>query len=776
MLTQLDFAEHELYPDILKKIEKKDGAIFIHSENGVILKIEVVSENIIRFRYATEGSFSDDFSYAIDPDFSFPKCNYDLQENEQNVELITSTLVCKIEKEKLSVSLWNKNKELIHKDGKGFFWKKNKEYGGNTVNMGKEYQEGESFFGLGDKTTEQNLYGKTFRNWGSDTYGYEENTDPSYRNISFYYGLHQGMGYGIFFDNSFETRFDFAKGNPKAIFFSASGGEMNYYFIHGPKLLDVCQRYTLLTGRPEMPPLWALGYQQCKWSYHPEKKVREIGATMREHKIPCDAIYIDIDYMDGFRCFTWDKEKFPNPKKMIQDLKEDGFKTVVIIDPGIKIDDNYFVFKDGLKNNVFCKRPGGDYVIGKVWPDDCYFPDYTNPNVRKWWGNLFKEFMAELKIDGVWNDMNEPALFDVKSKTLPLDVRHDYDGHPCSHRKAHNIYGMQMARATYEGIKKINPKKRPLVITRSGYSGLQRFASVWTGDNLATWRHLWLANVQCQRLAISGVSFCGSDVGGFVYHPSPELFYRWIQLGVFHPFFRTHSSGDHGNQEPWSFGNEALELTRNAIELRYRLLPVMYTAFYQYYKKGTPMLKPLVFEEQENPKNAKRNNEFIVGNHILVCPVIEEEVKAQNVYLPKGNWYDYFSNTQLKGGKLHWVNVSKNNIPVLVREGAVVPHFPVMQYVGEKEIKTVELNIYYKNGTEKSDFYFDKGEGYEYENGKFRLSEFTIEGNDHSCIIRQKNEGNYVVSFNYKINLIGFPFKLENNNFYVDADFKEIKL
>ena len=407
---------------------------------------------------------------------------------------------------------------------------------------------------------------------------------------------------------------------------------MNYYFIYGPQMSQVVKAYTNLTGTPELPPMWAMGYHQSKWSYYPESNVRAIAKNFRKMRIPCDAIYLDIDYMDGFRCFTWDKSRFPNPKKMISDLEEKGFKTVVMIDPGIKIDKDYWVYQEAIENDYFCKRADGAFMKGKVWPGECNFPDFTNPQVREWWAELYKEMMSEIGVHAVWNDMNEPAVMEVPTKTAPLDTRHDYDGHPCSHRKAHNVYGMQMVRATYEGIKKYVYPKRPFVITRAAFAGTQRFSSTWTGDNVATWEHLWIANVQAQRMCMSGYSFVGSDIGGFAEQPNGELFARWIQLGVFHPFCRVHSSGDHGDQEPWSFDDEVTNIVRKFIELRYQLLPYLYTMFYRYSKEGVPMLKPLVHFDQEDHQTHFRTDEFIFGEQILICPVHEPNAQGRRMY------------------------------------------------------------------------------------------------------------------------------------------------
>lgn len=782
-------AEKELFPKKIIQSQKEENTFLFESENNVLLKVEIFSDDIIRFRYATDGYFENDFSYAIADEFNFEIKKLKYSEGKKYYKIKTSTLEIKISKLDFRITIFNKEGTIICQDEKGFHWERNESYGGNTVKMSKVAFSDEKYYGLGDKPTQLNLRGQKFENWGSDTYGFEENTDPIYRNIPFYYSHQNHLAYGIFFDNSFKTHFDFAKERRTVTSFWAEGGEMNYYFINGPELLEACKRYTLFTGTPEMPPLWALGYQQCKWSYHPESQVREICRKMREYKIPCDAIYLDIDYMDGYRCFTWDKEKFPNPKKMVKDLEKEGFKTVVIIDPGIKIDRNYSVFNEGMEKGYFCRRQDGPYALGKVWPGDCYFPDFTKAEVREWWAGLYEELIQEIGIKGVWNDMNEPALFEVESKTFPLDVRHDYDGNPCSHRKAHNVYGMQMARASYEGVKKYSHPNRPLIITRSGYAGLQRYSSVWTGDNIASWRHLWVANVQCQRLAISGVSFNGSDVGGFVEHPTPELFYRWVQLAVFHPFFRTHSSGDHGDQEPWSFGGFALDKVRSAIELRYRLLPNIYTAFYQYHKEGIPMLKPLSFIDSDDEKTLGKTDEFMLGDHLLICPILEPKTKERKVYLPQGNWYHYYTNKLEKGKKEIHTKVTSDFIPVFIKAGSVIPHFPIMQYVGEKEIKEVELKIYYKKGELKSIFYHDAGDGQDYKNNDFRLATFSLEGTVNTLMIQQKIKGNYQASFTtYKIHLIGFPsvlnelkvdgeiMEINNGFFIVDSDFGKIEM
>jgi len=748
----------EFYPGNLTAYEWDENILLCRADNKVLLKVQVLSPEIIRIRYATKGYFLNDFSYAIDQKFEIQQCHVSLEETDSSIILITPTIKCRISKHDLKCTFLDLNDYVINKEEKGFHWEYDKTTGNDIVQMTKHVYPSEVYYGLGDKPSDMNLKGRKFENWGTDSYGYEWAADPLYKNIPFYYGLHSGVGYGIFFDNSFRTYFDFGSERENVSSFWAHGGEMNYYFIAGPELLEVNKRYALLTGTHDMPAMWSLGFQQCKWSYYPEEEVRSIAKSMRDYKIPCDAIYLDIDYMDGFRCFTWDSERFPDPKKMVDELREDGFKTVVIIDPGIKIDHEYSVFQEALEKGYFLKRLDGTHAEGKVWPGECYFPDFTNPEVREWWADLYKGLINDVGIAGVWNDMNEPALFEVDAKTMPDDVLFDYDGNTSSHRKAHNVYGMQMARATYEGVKKHGDNKRGLIITRSGYAGLQRYSSIWTGDNISTWQHVSIANIQSQRMAISGVSFSGSDIGGFIGKPTPDMMVRWIQLAIFHPFCRVHSSQNDGDQEPWSFGEEALDLFREAVELRYRMLPYHYTAFYRHHRTGEPILKPLVFIDQKDENVYNRNHEFVCGDHILTTSIHEEKAKEVEVYLPSGEWYDFWSGKVSRGGREIEVELTPSTFPLFIKAGAIIPFYPLQQYVDEILIEEVELKVFYTLGQEASYLYEDAHNGYEYEEGDKRYTTFHYDGTGEQLTITQDVEGGFIPTYkNYKIELVGMP-------------------
>ncbi|QMU65575.1 MAG: DUF4968 domain-containing protein [Flavobacteriaceae bacterium] len=751
------------FPTYIVKYSKDVDSLYFTAKNGVVLQLTIFRDSVLRFRYTTTGKFENDFSYGITKYASRGYNKLEVFEETDHYVITTSKLICKVNKDDMRIDLYDANDgKLINEDELGFHWEENYHFGGNIVKMSKVSYKTESYYGLGDKPVQVGLKGRRFENWATDSYAFGKETDPIYKAIPFYTGIHDNKAYGIFFDNSFRTHFDFAYERRNTTSFWADGGEMNYYFIYGPKMEDVVVSYTDLTGKPHhLPPLWALGFHQCKWSYYPESNVKEVTQKFRKLNIPCDAIYLDIDYMDGFRCFTWNKNRFPDPKRMVKALEDDGFKMVVIIDPGIKIDPEYDVFKEALDKDYFCKRADGPYMKGKVWPGACYFPDFTNAEVRDWWSDLYKELIEDIGVKGVWNDMNEPAVMEVPNKTFPDDVRHDYDGNPCSHRKAHNIYGMQMARATYHGLKKYSYPKRPFVITRSAYSGTQRYTSSWTGDNIATWEHLWIANVQAQRMAMSGFSFVGSDIGGFAEQPQGELFTRWIQLGIFHTFCRVHSSGDHGDQEPWEFGNDITDIVRKFIEIRYQLLPYLYTAFWKYANEGIPVIKSLVLYDQEDIHTHYRSDEFIYGDHILVCPVLEPNAKGRRMYIPRGKWYNFWSDEIVEGGEEMWVDADLDSMPIFIKEGAVIPKYPIQQYVGEKQFDEITLDVYHKTGKESSTLYDDAHDGYDYKKGRYSLRTFKLTGKKTEVILQQHKEGKFDANYT-KFHLVfhNLPFTI----------------
>lgn len=770
----------EYMPNTLAKVAQEAPNRFLwQCENALALRIIVLSEDVLQFRYAVDGNFEREFSYALAPMAASP-VDIQFSEEADAYKITTARLLCFVAKSNLSVRIADrKSGRTICEDAAPFYGASTLMTGLRKLQIRKKAPQNERYYGLGDKSCNLNLRGSKLQNWTTDAFGYGKDTDPLYRSIPFYYALNEGGAYGIFLHNGSRSHFDFDSNREGIASFWAECGEMDYLFINGSKLDEVAVRYLQLTGRAELPPMWALGFHQCRWSYYPESRVREVAQEFRKQQIPCDAIYLDIDYMDGYRCFTWDKEYFPNPKALIADLRKQGFQTVVMIDPGIRVDPDYEVYKSGLEQGHFCRRSSGELMQGPVWPSKCVFPDFTHPAARRWWGLLYGELYKEQGVSGFWNDMNEPAMFKVKHLTFPDSVQHHYDGDPCDHRKAHNIYGLQMSRATHEGLKTLQPDKRPFVLTRATFSGGQRYAAVWTGDNIASWEHLRLANLQCQRLSISGFSMCGTDVGGFVDQPDGELLVRWLQLGIFHGVYRIHSMGNNADgsaevdesavqqaielaradQEPWSFGEPYTLLARQAIELRYRLLPYIYTAFWQNAKTGMPVIRSLAFFDQEDSKTWDREEEFIFGQHLLVAPVLRKSAKIHRVYLPKGEWRHYESGLAVAGARMLRLPVRIDTVPLFVRAGAVIPNHPVRQHTGEL-VTEATLRIYYGEGAD-SEWYEDAGEGYGYAVGEYKLRRFRTVSKD-GFRLSQTQEGQYATNYKHlRLLFFGLPKSIQ---------------
>lgn len=785
--TEIDFADADvskryddvyqvLTPDELHTVRWRDGAYEFVCKNGITLRVQVYAPGIIRFRYAPDGIFPAVLSYALDPEFGPEKVQVVLHEQENEYLLVSERLQVVVSKSGLRVKVYDLDDRILCEDAGGYTARRTIMQGWNLLQIEKKLHKKELMMGLGDKTCGVNLSGKKFENWCSDSYGFGRETDPLYRAVPFYYAVNHGIAYGVFVDNTFKSRFDFGHTDPDTTAIQVEGGILDYYFLYGPGLDDVARAYARLTGKQVLPPMWAIGYHQCRWSYYPYSRVLEIAREFRKQEIPCDAIYLDIDYMDGYRCFTWDKAHFPEPKKMVAELQDIGFKTVVMIDPGIKEDAAYAVYQEGMERDYFIKNGDGTVVKAPVWPGFCAFPDFANPKVRSWWGDLYQDLYGNLGIAGFWNDMNEPAVFHVNHKTLPDHVLHFEETGVSTHKKIHNVYGLLMSQASFEGFRRIQPEKRPFLLTRASFSGGQRYAAVWTGDNFSEWEHLQIANVQCQRLAISGFSFCGTDIGGFAGSCEPELFVRWLQLAIFHPLMRVHSMGHHESgdampveealltdpvlhqtdQEPWSFGEKWTDLAKKAIELRYHLLPCIYTAMWRAAQDGSPVLRHLAFADAHDPKLWEQERDFLFGEHLLVSPVVQPRVQRQGLYLPKGNWY-YFWTGQPASGEI-FVNVMPDQIPFFVREGAVLPVYPVMQHTGEKPIEELTLYVYYKNGVEISHLYEDAGEGYDYQAGVYSLKYFETFGTERRFVLKQSIQGAYIPSYSQlKVYLVGFP-------------------
>ncbi len=685
------------------------------------LNIYIVNQNLIRFRYTNQNDFSTAASYAViyqQPE----KIKFDFKEEKNFFVITTDELIVHIKKNPCRVSIYDKQMNLLNSDEESFGVSFDKD----EVRCHKKLFTDERFFGLGEKANESLIKnGEQYTMWNTDFYGYTGRQEPLYVSIPFFMGLRNHKAYGIFFDNTYKSYFNMGASNNRFYWFGADKGEMDYYFIYGPEFKRVISDYTKLTGRMELPPMWALGYQQSRWSYYPESKVRSIAKSFRSNNIPCDVIYLDIHYMDGYRVFTWDKKRFPDPTKMLSDLKKEGFKVIPIIDPGVKVDSNYFAAKEGLEKNLFVKYPDGVPYQGEVWPSWAYFPDFTKKETRDWWGEKLSALLHQ-GVEGFWNDMNEPAVWG--GGNVPDMVQYYDNGLISNHKKIKNVYALEMAKATRDGLRKYSDQ-RHFILSRAGFAGIQRYAANWTGDNVSSEEHLRLACVMPQNVGLSGQPFIGSDVGGFMGgEPTNEMYIRWMQLGAFTPFFRVHSALDTRAREPFAFNETVEEYSREAIQLRYKLLPFWYNEFYAAAQTGLPIMRSMFinYQNDENCYSRDAQYQFMIGENLLVAPVVVSTETTKKLYLPAGKWYDWMNNKVVTGGEWKLFEVPLNKIPLFIKQGGMIPMEEVQNYVGEKNIEQLELVIF---PSEKSEYilYEDNGKDYEYETGKYSLTKFTFE-------------------------------------------------
>ncbi|MBX3387440.1 MAG: DUF5110 domain-containing protein [Phycisphaeraceae bacterium] len=584
--------------------------------------------------------------------------------------------------------------------------------------------QGTSLYGTGMVAGSLLRNGRKIVCWNTDAYGYTESNPSLYQSHPWVLAVRaDGTAFGVLADTIWRTEIDltgeFRGGATDAagsIVFRGEGGPYGVVVIQGDSPQQVLTRLSGLIGTMPMPPMWAIGYHQCRYSYHPESRVREIAHEFRSRNIPCDVIWFDIDYMDGFRVFTFDSAQFPDPKGLNRELNEDGFSCIWMIDPGIKAEDGYFVYDQGTAANAWVRNAAGEVYKGEVWPGWCVFPDYTRPDVRKWWESLYKDFMAQ-GINGVWNDMNEPAVFNVASKTMPEDNVHeggawDYGGTlpRGPHLQYHNVYGLLMAKGTYDGIRKTNPTLRPFVLTRAGYIGSHRYAATWTGDNSAEWDDLEHSVSMALNLGLSGQPFSGPDIGGFNGNGDAALFSRWMGVGALLPFSRGHTGKGNIDKEPWAFGPEVEATSRKALERRYRLMPYLYTVFREASRTGLPVARPVFFADPKDPALRAEDDAFLLGADLLVVPRLTP-LGDRVPSLPRGDW----ARIRLVDGDAH------PDLPdLLVRPGAIVPLGPVVQHTKELPKGPLVLVINLDEQDQAMGvLYEDDGDGFAFTQGRF---------------------------------------------------------
>jgi alpha-glucosidase len=571
---------------------------------------------------------------------------------------------------------------------------------------------GERYFGCGERTSGLEKTGSHQIFWNVDPpQGHTASFNNLYTSIPFTLSLQDGRASGFFLDNPGRVELDLAKADPTRLV-AECRGTLVYYAFTGGTPAAVLERYTELTGRTPLPPLWALGNQQSRWGYETADDVRAIAREFRARGIPCDVIYLDIDYMDGYRVFTWHPERFPDPAGLCAELAEDGFKVVTIADPGVKVDETYDVYTEGRARDLYCKTAQGEEYRNVVWPGLCAFPDFINPAAREWWGDRHP-VLLDAGVAGIWCDMDEPALFVPAQSTMPEDVVHPGGGEARLHGHVHNLYGSGMARATAEGLKRLRPDRRPFVITRAGFAGLQRHALQWTGDNSSWWEHLWMSMPQLMNMGLSGVAHCGVDVGGHFGDCTGELLARWTEFGIFQPLCRNHTTSGTVPQEPWAFGEPWEGVCRDMLRLRMRLLPYLYAAFEEASRTGAPIVRPLLFDHPEDPTTYTADDEFLFGDALLVAPITRPGIEHRHVYLPAGTWVQWWTG-EVTAGAAHILAHAPLGRPALyARANAAIPLWPERDHTSCIQ-DDLTLRVFAVPGAPPVEraLYEDGGEGY----------------------------------------------------------------
>lgn len=545
--------------------------------------------------------------------------------------------------------------------------------------------------------------------WNKDNPSYKHSKGKKlYQTHPWVLGLRKdGSAFGIIADNTWKSRMT----TDQSVTFESEGPAFRVIVIEKESPADVLKTLTVLSGSMPLPPLWSLGYQQCRFSYYPDSRVKEIADEFRNRRIPCDVIWMDINYMQGFRIFTFDKEGFPDPKGLNDYLHQHNYKAVYMIDPGVKAEKGYFVDDQGMAGDYYVRNASGQVHEGRVWPGTCHFPDYTRPDVRRWWASLYKDFMAT-GIDGIWNDMNEPSIFGGPDGSMPEDCVHKGgDGLPGGpHLRYHNTYGYYMVKASREGIQTANPDKRPFILSRSNFLGGQRYAATWTGDNSSTVEHMKMSIPMTLNMGLSCQAFNGPDIGGFCKSSNAELIRQWTAMGVYFPFVRNHSCDDTINQEPFAFDKNTEDVCRTAIERRYRLMPYIYTLFEESSRTGIPVMRPVFWADPKDLDLRAEQQAFLLGPDLVVIPRWSESPA-----LPKGGW-DFFSFEDVDDGYQSLL---------ALRPGAALPVTGVFQ--NTVEYNTSELTILVNpdaDGNAYGTMYEDAGDGYGYKSGDYARYEF----------------------------------------------------
>ena len=731
-----------------------DGRATLITGHGLTIELVALRDDIVRVREWRIGqAVPEDASWAVLP--SIRTARVPVQAMARGLR--TKALEVSVDEE-MRVTLKDANGTVLQQQAQPIT------YDGDSFHVYLNLSDDEHFFGLGDKVGPLDRRGKSFVDWNTDI-GYSESTDPIYKSIPFFYSWRSGRVLGVFFDNTWRANFDFGKEREHQYSFGAPNGPAEYYLMYGPSAKQVTQDYAWLTGTTPMPPKWTLGYQQSRFSYFPESRVLEVAKHLRDDKIPVDGIDLDIDYQQNHRPFTIDRKQFPTFETMVQQLKQNHFHVVAITDLHIARLPNaeYKPYDEGEAQNRFVKMPDGKDFVGWVWPGDSVFPDYSAADTRQWWGTLTRDFVKD-GIDGFWNDMNEPSVFNTPNHTIPDAVVHQIQGNKdfgfsdraTTHLEVHNVYGMLQTRGTYEGLRLQRPDQRPFVLTRASYAGGQRYAATWTGDNRSTWNHLRLTTPMLENLGLSGFAMVGADVGGFLSSPQMDLLTKWFEIGAFQPIDRDHTVDTSKPQEPWVGGSVHEAIRRHYIETRYELMPYLYTTAEEMARTGVPIVRPMFLEfpdavSDRRPVDLDAPGQFLFGPDLLVAPPeFPETTDDYIVLLPKGVWYDFWTGERMQregtsADKPITISPTLEILPVYARGGTIVPMAPLTQSTSEKPQGPLTLRVYPDaaqgcTGT----VYDDDGTSYAFEHGGFVRMDMSCTPGDGGMTIRfGAHQGNY---------------------------------
>lgn len=598
--------------------------------------------------------------------------------------------------------------------------------------------QGTSLYGGGEVTGPLLRNGQSIKLWNTDSGAYSvDNGKRLYQSHPWVMGVRpDGTSFGILFDTPYKAKLTTTD---ERINFETEGELFRIFVIDRESPQAVIKGLAELIGTMPMVPRWALGYQQCRFSYTPASRVIEVADTFRIKRIPCDVIWMDIDYMDGYRIFTFNPQTFPEPAALNRDLHIRGFHSAWMIDPGAKVDSTYFVYKSGTANDVWVKTAQGKEFHGDAWPGACAFPDFTQPKTVRWWADLYKDFLDK-GVDGVWNDVNEPQISNTPTGTMPEDNKHlGGDKIPAGpHLKYHNVYGYLMVKASREGIMKARPQNRPFILTRSNFLGGQRFAATWTGDNASWESHMTMSVPMILTLGLSGQPFSGADVGGFLFNPDANLFGRWMALGAFYPFSRGHACAGTINKEPWAFGQKVEDVSRMALERRYVLLPYYYTLLHEASETGMPIMRPVFFADPKDTLLRAEEQAFLIGENLLVVPEW-----AQNPALPKGIW----RNLSLIPGD----DKDSYQAKLKIRGGAIIPTGKIIQNTNEKSLDPLTLLVCLdEKGEAHGTLYWDEGDNWSFKDGNYSFQHFTaIRTADNKVQVKiTQKKGKYITENN----------------------------